>query len=176
MDIRSGLMSLVVVLPFLAAPGMAAPPAPALDAGQFRQVLEKQQGQVVLVNFWATWCRACLKEIPALLDLERQYHDRGFRLVAVSLDEPGDYAGVVAPFLDKWFPELATYRRSTADMDALVSVLDPAWNELLPTSYVLDRAGTVRARIQGGKPADEFAAAIRPWLDQAVPTGRPTKP
>ncbi|GIK34193.1 MAG: hypothetical protein BroJett010_07520 [Gammaproteobacteria bacterium] len=166
MMIRSGLIALALMLPLAAAPSIAAPPVPALDAGQFRQVLREQQGQVVLVNFWATWCRACLKEIPALLDLERQYHDRGFRLVAVSLDEPGDYAGVVAPFLDKWFPTLATYRRATADMDGLVSVLDPAWNELLPTSYVLDRAGAVRARIQGGKPVEEFAAAIRPWLDQ----------
>ena len=174
--LRPVLILAAITLPFLATPGLAVPPGPALDAGGFRQVLEQQRGQVVLVNFWATWCQACLKEIPALLDLERQYHDRGLRLVAVSLDEPADYSAVLVPFLGKWFPTLRTYRRATPDMDGLVSVLDPAWNELLPTSYVLDRSGAVKLRIEGGKSAEDFAAAIRPWLDPAPATGRRATP
>ena len=43
------------------------------------------------------------------------------------------------PFLTKWFPSLRTLIRSSPDMDSMVSVLDPAWNEVLPTSYVVDR-------------------------------------
>ncbi len=171
------LVFVAFVLSLLATPVMAAPPVPPLDAAGFRQVLEHQKGQVVLVNFWATWCQACLKEIPALLELQQQYRDKGFTLIAVSLDEPGDYAAVLAPFLQKWFPTLETYRRATPEMDGLVSVLDPAWNELLPTSYVLDRSGVVRTRIQGGKPIEDFAAAIRPWLDgQAAGSRRPAAP
>jgi thiol-disulfide isomerase/thioredoxin len=147
------------------SPGTAlAAELPALDPPAFRQLLQAQEGQVVLVNFWASWCRPCLKEIPVLQALEAEHRDEGFRLLLVALDEPDDYAGVLQPFTDKWFPGLKSHRRATADMDELVSVLDPAWNELLPTSYVLDRGGAVRARLQGGKSAAEFAAAIAPWL------------
>jgi hypothetical protein len=48
----------------------------------------------------------------------------------------------------------------------MVSVVDPAWNELLPTSYVIDRDGKVRARIQGGKTGEEFEAAVVPLLSE----------
>jgi hypothetical protein len=44
-------------------------------------------------------------------------------------------------------------------------VVDPAWNELLPTSYVIDRGGTVRVRLQGGKPRAAFEVEILPLLD-----------
>lgn len=157
------LMLLAAAAP--AAPGGGPAPAfslPARGGGEIS--LDEWKGQVVLVNFWASWCRPCLKEIPALQALEAEHRDEGFRLLLVALDEPDDYAGVLQPFTDKWFPGLKSHRRATADMDELVSVLDPAWNELLPTSYVLDRGGAVRARLQGGKSAAEFAAAIAPWL------------
>lgn len=154
---------------------LAASP-PALDPAAFRELLQGQQGQVVLVNFWASWCRPCLKEISVLQALEAEYRGEGLRLLLVALDEPEDHAGVLQPFIDKWFPGLPTYRRATADMDALVSVLDPTWNELLPTSYLLDRGGTVRARLQGGKSAEEFAAAVRPWLGAAAVGGQAAAP
>jgi thiol-disulfide isomerase/thioredoxin len=137
-----------------------------IDAQEFRAVLAGQRGQVVLVNFWATWCRPCLREIPELTALADKYHARGLRLVPVSLDEPGDLNGIVRPFLDKWFPRFRSYARLTPDMDGMVSVVDPAWNELLPTSYLIDRTGKVRARIQGGKPGAEFETAVLSVLDE----------
>ena len=70
----------------------------------------------------------------------------------------------VQPFLSKWFPEFSTYLSVESDMDSMVSVIDPAWNEVLPTSYVLARDGSVATRIQGGSTAQEFAAAIREVL------------
>jgi len=134
------------------------------DPAEFRAALDARQERVVLVNFWATWCRPCLKELPALIGLEKKYAARGFELLAVSLDDPADQETIVRPFLAKWFPELRSLIRRSPDMDSMVSVVDPAWNEVLPTSYVLDGSGRVRARLQGGKPVEEFEAAILPLL------------
>jgi hypothetical protein len=50
-------------------------------------------------------------------------------------------------------------------MDTVVSVVDPAWDETLPSSYIIDRDGNVVEQIQGGKPFDVFEAAIIPLLD-----------
>jgi len=133
---------------------------------ELRAALDARKERVVLVNFWATWCRPCLKEMPELLDLEKKYSARGFELLAVSLDDPADRETVVRPFLAKWFPELRSLIRRSPDMDSMVSVVDPAWNEVLPTSYVLDGSGKVRARLQGGKPVAEFEAAILPLLPE----------
>ena len=158
----AGLLVAVQVLTADEVGGQVTP----LDAAQFREVLDGHRGEVVLVNFWATWCRPCLKEIPDLVALEKQYRSQGLRLVPVSLDEPDDLGRLVLPFLEKWFPEFRTYVRLTPDMDRMVSVVDPAWNELLPTSYIIDRHGKVAARIQGGKPKAVFEAAVVPLLNR----------
>jgi thiol-disulfide isomerase/thioredoxin len=154
------LVAVLLAGPALAADGVLVSATPA----EFRAALDARKERVLLVNFWATWCRPCLKELPELLALERKYAAQGFELVAVSLDEPADQETVVRPFLAKWFPGLRSLIRRAPDMDAMVSVVDPAWNEILPTSYLLDRTGRVRARFQGGKPAADLAAAIVPLL------------
>ncbi len=118
----------------------------------------------MLVNFWATWCRPCLDEIPDLQSLEAEFGARGFELVAVSLDDAESLEDTVAPFLEKWFPTFSTYLSTETEMDSIVSVIDPAWNEVLPTSYVLGRDGEIAARIQGGSSAAEFAESIKPEL------------
>jgi thiol-disulfide isomerase/thioredoxin len=154
------VLALLVAGRAVAGEGQLTPATPA----DLRAALDARQGRVVLVNFWATWCRPCLKELPALLVLEQDFASRGFELLAVSLDEPADGDAVVQPFLTKWFPSLRSLIRSSPDMDSMVSVVDPAWNEVLPTSYVVDRTGRVAAQLQGGKSAAEFEAAILPWL------------
>lgn len=65
------------------------------------------QGKVVLLNLWATWCNFCVKERPGLEKLYRDYKDRGFVVVAVSIDKQG--AEIVRPFVEKHkltFPHL----------------------------------------------------------------------
>jgi len=137
-----------------------------VDAETLGADLEARKGRVVLVNFWATWCRPCLEEIPALMELEHSLADLGFDLVAVSLDDPAGSETMLVPFLDKWFPDFTTYLSVENDMDSIVSVVDPYWNEVLPTSYVIARDGSMAKRIQGGSTAEEFAAALKPLLDQ----------
>ena len=136
-----------------------------VSSTQLAEVLAEKTGKVVLVNFWASWCTPCLKEIPTLVELAERYRDRGFELVPVSLDDPGDINVIVVPFLNRWFPDFTSYTRVDMDMDTVVSVVDPAWNEILPTSYVIDRDGSVVEQMQGGMTIDEFEAAILPLLN-----------
>ncbi len=61
--------------------------------------LSQYKGQVVLVNFWATWCEPCQVEIPWMIEFQKKYSARGFTILGVSMDEEGKKA--VAPFLEK---------------------------------------------------------------------------
>jgi len=153
----------VCLLWALSMSASAAPDAPAaqpLSASEFRAVLQKQQGKVLVVNFWATWCVPCLREVPDLLKLESEFGSRGVKLIGVAVDDPAPQAAQVEQFRRKYFPAFLTYARVGPEMDELASVIDPAWNEVVPTTYIIDRRGKAFARIQGKKSLDEFRAAL----------------
>jgi thiol-disulfide isomerase/thioredoxin len=151
------------------APASAPAPAPApaivaVDPARLRAELVARQGDVVLLSVWATWCVPCLREIPELVALEQEYSPRGLRLFGLSMDEPGAMAGGVEPFRREHFPQFSSWARGDSDMDQLVSVVDPAWNEILPTTYLIGRDGKVAARLQGRRTPAELRALIESAL------------
>ena len=116
-------------------------------SGKFR--LFDHHGQVVLINFWATWCPPCLEEMPAMERLYRQHRDGGFTLVAVSVDADSK---LVAPFL-------------TARKFSFPVALDPSMNmantygvRALPSSFIVARDGTLAALAIGPRHWDSDAA------------------
>jgi len=156
----------------LSATTLAADPANVeitlLDAPGLETELRSLQAggdTVVLLNFWATWCRPCLDEIPIFRDLESRYREQGFRLLAVSLDDPESLQTHVEPFMRKWFPEFRSFLSVEYEMDDMVSVVDNGWNEVLPTSYLFARDGSLSERLQGKFSAEEFDARISALLD-----------
>jgi thiol-disulfide isomerase/thioredoxin len=157
--------TLLGTLPALAAdanPPMraSAPAATPLSAPAFKEVLAKQRGKVVLLNLWGTWCVPCLREIPDPVAVENELGPRGMVLLGVAMDEAATLQSTVEPFRLKFFPQFRTWVRGEPDMDTLVSVVDPAWNEILPTSYLIDRNGKVIKKIQGKKTREEFRALV----------------
>ncbi len=120
-------------------------PAPpfALPAPDGRLVsLAEHRGRVVLVNFWASWCEPCRREMPSMIELARRIGDRPFDLVAISHDE--DPAAMQA-FLDS-----VGYRPTDFKVvrDPTGAVGRSYGTELLPESYLVDREGRIVARFQ----------------------------
>jgi thiol-disulfide isomerase/thioredoxin len=76
-----------------------APDAVLKDLNDKDVTLAQFKGQVVLVNFWATWCAPCKVEIPWMIEFQKKYGPRGFTILGVSMDEDGKKS--VQPFLDK---------------------------------------------------------------------------
>jgi thiol-disulfide isomerase/thioredoxin len=140
---------------------------PHVSAPGLRKLLDAQRGKVVVLNLWATWCAPCLREIPDLLRLEQELGPRGVALIGISMDEPDD-GERVASFHAKYFPAFRTWLRSERELDAIASVVDPAWNEVLPTTYLLGRDGKVAKRVQGAKTHYEFRALLEAVMQPAA--------
>ena len=105
--------------------------------------LDDHSGKVVVVNFWATWCVPCVKEMPSFESLYRRYRSQGLTLLAVSLDK-GD-STKVQDFADKHklsFPILL-------DTEGVAEKLYPSFS--IPFTYVIDKQGRVVARVDGAK-------------------------
>ena len=127
----------------LAASAFAVAPAPNAAAPDFtlrgadgRNVrLDELRGQVVLVNFWATWCGPCREEMPRLETLYEKYHKSGFVLLGVNVDDDPHLALATAAKLNVSFPVLL-------DTDKKVSKLYDL--NTMPSTIVIDRDGKVR--------------------------------
>ena len=105
--------------------------------------LDDHLGKVIVVNFWATWCVPCVKEMPSFENLYRRYRSQGLTLLAVSLDK-GD-SSKVQEFADKHklsFPILL-------DTEGVAEKLYPSFS--IPFTYVIDKQGRVVARVDGAK-------------------------
>jgi peroxiredoxin len=105
--------------------------------------LDDYLGKVIVVNFWATWCVPCVKEMPSFESLYRRYRSQGLTLLAVSLDK-GD-STKVQEFSDKYklsFPILL-------DTEGVAEKLYPSFS--IPFTYVIDKQGRVVARVDGAK-------------------------
>ncbi|GMQ81464.1 MAG: hypothetical protein BMS9Abin05_0896 [Rhodothermia bacterium] len=115
------------------------------------------RGSVVLVNFWATWCVPCLKEIPDLNKLQEKYRDQGLVIVSISYEEKD----LLLEF-EKKLP-MATTKMRFPDLTDLPSPFTGAF-EILPSSFIIDREGTVRRYLLGARSYGFFERAITPFL------------
>jgi thiol-disulfide isomerase/thioredoxin len=73
----------------------------AVDRAAYDAAVAKHHGQVVLVDFWATWCQPCVEQLPHTIELSERLADRGLRVVTVSCDEPTDADRIQQLLTDK---------------------------------------------------------------------------
>jgi cytochrome c-type biogenesis protein len=123
--------------------------------------LKELQGQVVLLNFWATYCIPCREEIPALNQLQHELEAQGLRIVGASLDDSIDgvngYQKDVVRF---------DYQILLGGSDAKVKFEQ----SVLPTTYLIDRQGRIRQKIIGARDKAGWEAAVKPLLAEAPAT------
>jgi len=120
--------------------------------------LSNWRGRPVIVDFWATWCPPCRKEIPELNDIYRRYRAQGLVVLGVSMDEvQGDGRKSVEPFIEEF---KITYPVAMGD-EALVDKLEL---NSVPTALFVARDGRLFSRIEGAGPAGELARAAADLL------------
>lgn len=105
--------------------------------------LQGEAGQVVIVNFWASWCEPCREEMPALETYYQQHKGEGLKVIAISMDEPEDDAMVHKVMAHYSYP--AAFQR-----DANFKGFGRIWR--MPMTYVIDRQGVVRKDGSVGEP------------------------
>jgi cytochrome c biogenesis protein CcmG/thiol:disulfide interchange protein DsbE len=100
--------------------------------------LKEKRGQVVLVNFWATWCIDCRKELPILDEIYKELQAQGLEIIGVSTDRKQDRAKVLEVVGDKKYLNLFASDLTKNDFPDVA---------FLPTSYVIDRDGKLIGEI-----------------------------
>lgn len=118
------------------------------SAEELKLLRQNQTGKLVLVNFWATWCGPCFKELPDLETTYRMYGHRAFELVTVSINYPDEQPGVLSA-LRKQHATSRNLLLGSTDIYALMSAFDSEWNAAVPYTMLIRPGGEVVYRRQG---------------------------
>lgn len=149
---------LLATLPLLAAD------LKPVDETTFRaKVVAPAKGKVLLVNFWATYCVPCRKEMPQLVAMQNRLKAQGFQFVTVSADEP-EQTKDAAAFLDNAKVPAPTFIKQAKDDDKFTAAMDPKWSGALPASFLYDKTGRKVRAFFGEVNVTELEAAVRKLL------------
>jgi thiol-disulfide isomerase/thioredoxin len=130
----------------------------------YPKLVASQKGKVVLVNFWATWCKPCRQEMPELSKLAQRLRSRGFELVTVSFDEPKQETTAVKVLKDEGMSGPA-YIKKTTDDDQFTNTVHLGWFGTLPGLFLYDRSGKeVQAFVGETTQLKDVEAAIQKLL------------
>jgi len=146
-------LAAIIAAAALALPALAADPtgspAPAFTLGSSagsNVSLAQYKGQVVMLNFWASWCGPCRQEMPWLESIYKKYNRMGFTLIGVNVEPDSNAA-------NQWLKQTPVSFPILYDKDSKVSKMYDVAG--MPSTVIIDRTGKVRVLHRGYKPGDE---------------------
>jgi peroxiredoxin len=159
-NLTLGLLFTVFAVTSLASSGLEGQVAPdfALKSSTGENLrLSEYRGNVVMINFWATWCGPCRQEMPLLDELYTRYERVGFSLLGVNIDDDSRRAMQMIEDLGVSFPVLFDARKEVSKLYEV---------EAMPVTVLVDREGNVRYVHHGYKPGyeDKYLDQVRSLL------------
>ena len=108
------------------------------DYDGLEPLINKEDGKVHVVNFWATWCAPCVKELPHFETLNKKYKDQGVEVLLVSLDFPNKYDTKLTPFIEKNKLQSEVVAFDDVDQNRWIPAINEEWSGAIPATIIYD--------------------------------------
>lgn len=130
---------LLVLLASLFHPRISAQQIAVVDFSQLQPLLDKRNDTTYVVNFWATWCLPCIKEMPYFQQIHDNFSDRKVKVVLVSLDFEKQINSRLIPFIEKnnLTPEVILL--NDPDANSWIDKVNPEWSGALPATVIYNK-------------------------------------
>ena len=138
-------------------------PFEVFDYDGLQPLISKEDDKIHVVNFWATWCAPCIKELPYFQEIEAKYNDKGVELLLVSLDFPRQYESKLVPFLQKKGIKSKVVALDDVDQNRWIPAIDSTWSGALPATIIYNK--NKRSFYERSFTYDELETEIKSFLN-----------
>ena len=106
---------------------------------ELKPLLEKNEGKTYIVNFWATWCAPCVKELPYFEKIKKEYDDKNVEVLLVSLDFPKQVEKKLIPFINKRKLNSKVVLLDDINEDVWIKAIDENWSGAIPATLIYNK-------------------------------------
>lgn len=152
-------MRFLFLLLLLSTSGLQAQNIPIIQQQELLDLLAKKDDTLRVVNFWATWCGPCVKELPHLEQLQRDNLEQPLRVILVSLDFPSQLQKRVVPFVKKLKLRSTVLLLDGGDPNLWIDRVEPRWSGSIPATLFLYKGK--RIFYEGQISAQELAQYVQ---------------
>ena len=114
-------------------------PLEIYDFEGLKPFLKTDTDNIYVVNFWATWCAPCIKEMPYFEAINTTYSDRNVEVILVSLDFPKKYDSHLKPFIKKNELKSKVVALNDSDSNSWIPQIDPSWSGAIPATIIFNK-------------------------------------
>lgn len=112
---------------------------PVYTFDQFEHLLHQQTDSLYVINFWATWCVPCVKEMPAFNEIAEKYSNDKLKVLLVSLDMPRHIESRLLPFIKKHEVKSEVILLDDPDFNSWIDKVDPSWGGGIPATLIYSK-------------------------------------
>lgn len=158
------MKSLVLtLLIFLACPMMAQVKTVKLDT--LTSILNNDHDSVYVVNFWATWCKPCIEELPYFEEAHAAFSKQNVRIILVSLDSPSELDRVLLPFVNKKQLKSDVLLLDEQNPNEWIDVIEPKWTGSLPATIIQNNRLKKRMFFEKQLEKEELFTSIQSMME-----------
>lgn len=110
-----------------------------IDYYGLEKILKRDDDKTYVVNFWATWCAPCVKELPYFEKLDKEYEDKNVEVVLVSLDFPKKYESQLRPFINKYQLRSELYALDDHNSNFWIPKVEESWSGAIPATLIYNK-------------------------------------
>ena len=118
---------------------LTAQDIPVYNFAQFEPLLHQKNDTTYVINFWATWCKPCVEELPHFMEINSQYADKKFKMILVSLDFKSQMESKLIPFVDTQGINAEVILLDDLDYNSWINKVNRSWTGSIPATVIYNK-------------------------------------
>ncbi len=148
----------------LASLGLSTPPqVEVIKFSRLQKLMETSSNQVQVINFWATWCKPCIKELPYFQSIHQKWGNQ-VDVTLISLDFADQVESKVIPFVQKKALQPPVLLLDELDYNSWIDRVDPQWTGAIPATLIIDPKTGRRQFIEGEVSQEQIELIVKKFI------------